>query len=124
MGLNLEMKNYQSIPYTRFLICRGWDQGDNNGGWRFFGLPISVRTCENGHELSGIVDSIRSDVCVQHLPESQYFSSTLAAKINMKKWWNSDFLCSKNQSACEVNFDTLNNPDKSLKKNFNEQFSA
>jgi len=40
-----------------------------------------VRTRENVHELSGIVDAIRSDLCVQHLPEGQHFSSTLAAKI-------------------------------------------
>lgn len=48
-------------------------------------MPISVRTHANGHELSGIVDAIRSDVCVQHLPEGQHFSSTLAAKIKIEE---------------------------------------
>jgi len=51
-----------------------------------------VSTRENGHEFSSIVDAIRTDVCVQHLPEGQHFSSTLAAKIKIEEMMKLIFL--------------------------------
>lgn len=48
-------------------------------------LPIGVRTRENFHELFGIADATRSDLCVQHLLEGQKNLPTLAAKINIEE---------------------------------------